>query len=107
MDLRAGASFTRLDKLKHVPQCAARKLSAVSFQHSAFGSVLSQTGSPRRGMKSSRRAKNLEDSNTVRCAQAHSGQLSEREQELILAFLRFSVFGSETVGRFALRIRSE
>jgi hypothetical protein len=25
-----------LDKLKHVPQCAARKLSAVSFQHSAF-----------------------------------------------------------------------
>jgi hypothetical protein len=28
---------TALDKLmKHVPQCAARKLSAVSFQHSAF-----------------------------------------------------------------------
>jgi hypothetical protein len=25
-----------LDKLKHVPRCAARKLSAVSFQHSAF-----------------------------------------------------------------------
>jgi hypothetical protein len=24
------------DKLKHVPQCAARKLSAVSFQLSAF-----------------------------------------------------------------------
>jgi hypothetical protein len=32
------------DKLKHVPQCAARKLSAVSFQHSAFESVLSQIG---------------------------------------------------------------
>jgi SAM-dependent methyltransferase len=31
-----GASSARLDKLKHVPQCAARKLSAVSFQHSAF-----------------------------------------------------------------------
>jgi hypothetical protein len=35
------------DKLKHVPQGAARKLSAVSFQ------LLS-------GMKSSRRAKNME-----------------------------------------------
>jgi hypothetical protein len=30
-----GLSYTQ-DKLKHVPQCAARKLSAVSFQHSAF-----------------------------------------------------------------------
>jgi hypothetical protein len=37
----------RLDKLKHVPQCAARKLSAVRFQ------LLS-------GMKLSRRAKNME-----------------------------------------------
>jgi hypothetical protein len=35
-----------LDKLKHVPQCAARKLSAVSFQHSAFESALSQNGMP-------------------------------------------------------------
>jgi len=42
-----GASFARLDKLKHVPQSAARKLSAVSFQ------LLS-------GMKSSLRAKNME-----------------------------------------------
>jgi len=32
----ARASSARLDKLKHVPQCAARKLSAVSFQLSAF-----------------------------------------------------------------------
>jgi hypothetical protein len=30
------ASSARLDKLKHVPQCAARKHSAVSFQLSAF-----------------------------------------------------------------------
>jgi SAM-dependent methyltransferase len=30
------ASSARLDKLKHVPQCAARKLSAVNFQLSAF-----------------------------------------------------------------------
>ena len=30
------AAAARLDKLKHVPQCAARKLSAVSFQHSAL-----------------------------------------------------------------------
>ena len=38
-------NFTEcLDKLKHVPQCATRKLSAVSFQRSAFESVLSQTG---------------------------------------------------------------
>jgi hypothetical protein len=29
-------SISKLDKLKHVPQCAARKLSAVSFQLSAF-----------------------------------------------------------------------
>jgi hypothetical protein len=36
MALRTRANFARLDKLKHVPQCAARKLSAVSFQHSAF-----------------------------------------------------------------------
>jgi hypothetical protein len=40
------AIFARLDKLKHVPQCAARKLSAVSFQRSAFSfeSALSQNG---------------------------------------------------------------
>jgi hypothetical protein len=31
-----GGAVARLDKLKHVPQCAARKLSAESFQHSAF-----------------------------------------------------------------------
>jgi hypothetical protein len=31
-----GASFARLDKLKHVPQCAARKLTVVSSQRSAF-----------------------------------------------------------------------
>jgi hypothetical protein len=31
-----GASFARLDKLKHVPQSTARELSAVSFQLSAF-----------------------------------------------------------------------
>ena len=31
-----GASLARLNKLKHVPQCATRKLSADSFQHSAF-----------------------------------------------------------------------
>jgi SAM-dependent methyltransferase len=31
-----GASSARLDKLKHVPQCAARKVSAFSFQLSAF-----------------------------------------------------------------------
>ena len=42
-----GRADARLDKLKHVPQCAARKLSAVSFQ-------------PLSGMKSSRRAKNME-----------------------------------------------
>jgi hypothetical protein len=41
------AQVAEQDKLKHVPQCAARKLSAVSFQ------LL-------RGMKSSRRAKNME-----------------------------------------------
>jgi hypothetical protein len=41
------ASFTRLGKLKHAPQCAARELSAVSFQRES-------------GMKSSRRAKNME-----------------------------------------------
>jgi hypothetical protein len=33
---RIHADKKGLDKLKHVPQCAARKLSAVSFQHSAF-----------------------------------------------------------------------
>ena len=33
---RDGACSARLDKLKHVPQCAARKHSAVSFQLSAF-----------------------------------------------------------------------
>jgi nitrate reductase NapAB chaperone NapD len=33
---RTWASSARLDKLKHVPQCAARNLSAVSFQLSAF-----------------------------------------------------------------------
>jgi hypothetical protein len=38
-----GLSYAQ-DKLKHVPQCAARKLSAVSFQHSAFESPLSQNG---------------------------------------------------------------
>jgi hypothetical protein len=31
-----GAILARLNKLKHVPQCATRKLSADSFQHSAF-----------------------------------------------------------------------
>jgi hypothetical protein len=41
------ASFARLGKLKHAPQRAARKLSAVS-------------GQPLSGMKSSRRAKNME-----------------------------------------------
>jgi hypothetical protein len=30
------ARVARMDKLKHVPQCAARKLSAVSFRHSVF-----------------------------------------------------------------------
>jgi hypothetical protein len=30
MALQAMASFARLDKLKHVPQCAARKLTAIN-----------------------------------------------------------------------------
>jgi hypothetical protein len=76
----AEASFGRLDKLKHVPQCAARMLSAVSFQHSAFeqhgivaackeyGGIVIQCAARKlsavsfqllSGMKSSRRAENM------------------------------------------------
>jgi hypothetical protein len=38
LQLAPGArlALAALDKLKHVPQCAARKLSAVSFQLSGF-----------------------------------------------------------------------
>jgi len=64
----------------------SRNALRASCQRSAFSIQLLNSAAnqhvrakPSRGMKSPRRAKNMEDSNTVRCAQAHSSQLSALE----------------------------